>query len=415
MNIREHQAKRLLKACGIAIPEGKLARTPDEARENAARLKGESWMVKAQVRAGGREAGRMPDGQGGIRRAHSPDEVRELAVAMLGKPLVTDHTTASGKVVSSLYIEQYREIEKEFGVSLTVDERQGSVVLFFGERGGADYLSPTAESGSTHRLELLSDRSIPKERLRSILEKTGIDNSAAEGLIGVVERMAGLFFEKDAVLVEINPIGLAGGAWLALDAKMTFDRNALFRQEAILMLDREDGPPEASRLASMDGFNYLELEGNVANLSVGAGLAMATMDAIKYCGGEPANFLDLPPDSRVNRVLSAIELVLSISRAKSLLVNVFGGGIMRCDTVSDALLLIHSSRRVNMPMAVRLAGTNAELANRRLRESMPQLYLANNLADAAKYAVEAAGSTSREDGRQSSPALLARLKSAFGI
>ncbi len=413
MNIHEFQAKRLLRSAGIRVPEGEVARTADEAREIAARLEGDSWMVKAQVRAGGRGLGKLPDGEGGIRRANSLDEVAEHAEKMLGNNLVTAQTGSGGLQVKLVYIEQWNPVEREFGLSIVVDERNKGIVLLVSEKGGTEIESTAEMPGSVHSLEVDQDNGVAEDRINQVLVKTGLDDQAAGNLKEAINRLVSFFCNKDASLVEINPIALKDGEWMALDAKMAFDRNALYRQDDIFAIESEGDMSDAHRKASTDGFNYLAMDGNISSIAVGAGLSMATLDAIKICGGEPANFLDMPPDSRVNRVISALELVLSNSATKSLIVNVFGGGIMRCDTVSDAITLVHKSQGIGIPLAVRLAGTNAELANRRLRETMPQVHLAANMADAARYAVEAAKHDPGRGGTADSPSWLSRVKSVF--
>ena len=413
MNIHEFQAKRLLKQAGIRVPRGELARTPDEAREIADRLQGDAWMVKAQVRAGGRGLGKMPDGKGGIRRAGSLDEVAEHATQMLGNALVTAQTGSAGLEVKSVYIEQVNEAEREFGLSLVVDERKKGIVLLVTEAGGTEIESMAEKPGSVHVLDVDQASGVAEDRLSQVLIKTGLDDNAASNLKQTINSLVRFFCSKDASLLEINPIALDAGEWIALDAKMAFDRNALYRQDDIFAIEREDDVSDAQKLASTDGFNYIVMDGNISSIAVGAGLSMATLDAIKYCGGEPANFLDLPPDSRVNRLISALELVLSNPRTTSLIINVFGGGIMRCDTVSDAITLVHRSQGIEIPLTVRLAGTNSELANRRLRETMPHVHLASNMAEAAQYAVDAANQESGRAGVPDKPSLLSRVKSVF--
>ena len=413
MNIHEFQAKRLLKQAGIRVPRGELARTPDEAREIADRLQGDAWMVKAQVRAGGRGLGKMPDGKGGIRRAGSLDEVADHATQMLGNALVTAQTGSAGLEVKSVYIEQVNEAEREFGLSLVVDERKKGIVLLVTEAGGTEIESMAEKPGSVHLLDVDQASGVAEDRLSQVLIKTGLDDNAASNLKQAIKSLVRFFCSKDASLLEINPIALDDGEWIALDAKMAFDRNALYRQDDIFAIEREDDVSDAQKLASTDGFNYIVMDGNISSIAVGAGLSMATLDAIKYCGGEPANFLDLPPDSRVNRLISALELVLSNPRTTSLIINVFGGGIMRCDTVSDAITLVHRSQGIEIPLTVRLAGTNSELANRRLRETMPHVHLASNMAEAAQYAVDAANQESGRDGVADKPSLLSRVKSVF--
>ncbi len=413
MNIHEHQAKRLLRSCGIRVPEGGVARTPDAAREVAIGLKGDTWMVKAQIHAGGRGNGTFADGSSGIRRADSPDIVAGMADSMLGERLVTDQTGPDGLKVKAVYVECFQLVDREFGLGLVVDERSRSIALLLSGQGGVEFESTASRSDTVHRLAVHPVHGPDNGQIEALLSRVDLDGNDRRGLHEVMTRLAEMFRSRDATLMEINPIGLAGGRWVALDAKMVFDRNALFRQPEILAMEQEDRAHEASKEASMDGFNYREMAGDVACISVGAGLSMATLDAIRHCGGEPANFLDLPPDSRVNRFLSALELVLSNRNARSLMINVFGGGIMRCDTVSDAITLIQNSKGIDLPMAVRLAGTNARLANRRLKEAMPHVFLADNMSDAARHAVSAAQRGEKPRQITGSPSIMSRLLAAL--
>ena len=414
MNIYEFQAKRLLGEAGVRVPRGEVAKSPEQARENAEGLGCESWMVKAQIRAGGRGLGTLPDGMGGIRKATSLDEVETHAEAMLGRSLVTSQTETEGRSVKSVYVEEYVEVEREYGASVAVDERNDTIALLVTEHGGTQIETAVAAPGAMHRIDVDIDDGVADEAVDAELEKFDLSDSAKKHLRRTLMKLVGFFREKDAALVEVNPIGLLGDDWIAMDAKVAFDRNALYRHEDLLAIEQEGFAINEQRQASMDGFNYLAMDGNISSIAVGAGMSMATLDAIKFGGGKPANFLDLPPDSRVNRVVSALELVLSNPQTKCLVVNVFGGGIMRCDTVSDAITLVHQSQGIRIPMAVRLAGTNAELANRRLKETMPQVFLAPNLEAAATFAVQAARTDKKEVEVEDPPTLVSRVKSLLG-
>ena len=412
MHIQEFQAKKMLAAYGVRVPAGEVAATADEARRIGERLPGRQWMVKAQIYAGGRKRGTFADGKSGIRLAATPDEIVAHAAAMMapGKNrLVTAQTDADGLPVERVYIEQALEIERELALSLLVDERNRCLTLLLFERGGVGIEDASADDpAAVHRVAVHPVRGADAGQLDGAVAKLGLDASLQNQLKQISANIIRLFCEKDAGLIEVNPLVVCGGNLVALDAKMTFDKNALFRQPDILAL--ENAINQGHRLASMDDFNYIPLDGDIACLAVGAGLSMATLDAIRHYHGRPASFLDLPPDSKVNRVVSALEMLLANPRTKSLLVNVFGGGIMRCDTVADAILLVNHSKPITTAMTVRLSGTNSQLANRRLAETMPNIFLATNLAQAAQAAVNAAvGGATAGTGSPSARNWLARL------
>ena len=394
MNLQEFQAKELLNAVGIRVPPGEIVASAGAAREAGRRLPGSKWMVKAQVHAGGRGRGTLPDCKSGIRVAHTPDEIHTHADAMLGKVLVTAQTGAGGLPVAQVYVEQAVEVDRELALSVVVDERSRAlVVLLFREGGSGIEDTAARDPAALERVAVDPTRGVDAGELEAAVGKLGLSASLQSELTEIVGKAVGLFCDKDASLIEINPLAVSAGGWVALDARMSFDNNALFRQPEILQL--EGGVTGDRRLSSLDGFNYLPLDGSVACLSVGAGLSMATLDAVRHYGGRPANFLDLPPDSRVNKVVGALEVLLANRRTQCLLVNVFGGGIMRCDTVADAVLLVNRSSPIRVPMIVRLSGTNSELANRRLKESIPEIRLAANLAEAAECAVAAVAAVDR--------------------
>ncbi len=413
MHIQEFQAKKLLAGYGVRVPKGEAAATADEARLAGERLAGKTtgktaskWVVKAQVYAGGRGQGAFADGRSGVRMAGSVDEVHAHALAMLGQSLVTAQTDADGLPVEQVYVEQALTVERELALSLLVDERNRRLTLLLFERGGVEIEGTAADQPtSMHRLAVHPVHGADAGQLHTEVAKLGLDTPLQNQLEEICAGVIRLFCEKDASLIEINPLAVCGGELVALDAKMTFDKNALFRQPDILAMEMENDSKRGHRLAVIDDFNYVPLGGDIACLTVGAGLSMATLDAIRHYHGQPANFLDLPPDAKVNRVVSALSALLDNPRVKSLLVNVFGGGIMRCDTVADAILLINHNQPITLPMTVRLSGTNSELANRRLKESIPGIFLAANLAEAAEAAVadaETGGKPSRAKSRAKS-------------
>lgn len=379
----------MLKQYGINVPAGEVAHTADEARDAGARLRGSAWMVKAQISAGGRGQGAFADATSGIRSANSLDEIHAHADTMLGKSLLTAQTGAEGLAVERVYVEQAVAVERELALSLLVDERSRRLTLLLFARGGGDIENLAVnDPDSVHRVPVGLAGGVDAGRLAAAVTGLGLAKPLQKQLTDLIANIVRLFCEKDAALVEINPLAVCDGKLLALDAKMTFDKNALFRQPEIVAMENEID--NGHRLAGVDDFNHIPLDGDIACLTVGAGLSMATLDAIRHYGGRPANFLDLPPDSKVNRVVGALEALLANPRAGSLLVNVFGGGIMRCDTVADALLLVKHGGALKIPLTVRLSGTNSELANRRLKESLPGARLAANLAQAAEFATAAA-------------------------
>ncbi|WP_423910099.1 ADP-forming succinate--CoA ligase subunit beta [Candidatus Spongiihabitans sp.] len=390
MNLYEYQGKRLLAGYGIAIPKGEIAITPEQAEEVGNRLGGEQWMVKAQIRSGGRGEGRIEGNEltSGVRKADSITNIRRFTNDMLGNKLITRQTGTEGASVDRVYIEQALVFGKELSMAMLVDSKVKKAVLLYSDKGGTNIESVAARHpNSIHTLEIDHPQGPQPGQLESLVKNLGLEAALAEKAKQVVNNIYKLFIERDASLVEINPLAVVGDDLVALDAKIAVDENAMFRQQDNQYLEQDNYRLDGRLQASRDGFNYFKLDGNIGCLAVGAGLSMATIDAIKYLGGEPANFLDLPPDSKVSRSRSAIELVLSSDRVKSVLINVFGGGIMRCDTIADAILLVNQSSSITVPLIVRLAGTNAALAIRRLRESAPNIILAQNMAEAADQAV----------------------------
>jgi succinyl-CoA synthetase beta subunit len=418
MNLYEYQGKRLLSGYGIKVPEGEIALTPEQAEEVGNRLGGEQWMVKAQVRTGGRGEGHIVGNEKarGIHKADSATEIRRRAGDMLGNKLVTRQTGEEGARVERVYIEQALVAGMELSMAMLVDAKTKQVVLLYSDKGGTNIESVAARHpDSIHTLKFDSSTGPQSHQLEDMVETLGLDSVLADKAKQVVNKLYRLFVERDASLLEINPLAVVGDELVALDAKIALDENAMFRQPENRYLEQDNYRLDGRLQASRDGFNYFTLDGNIGCLAVGAGLSMATNDAIKFLGGEPANFLDLPPDSKVSRTRSAIELVLSNPRVKSMIINVFGGGIMRCDTIADAILLVNQASPVNVPLVVRLEGTNSKLAIRRLRESLPRIVLARNMAEAAEKVVSLANNP---QGTETDPASESRwsgrVKKLFG-
>ncbi|MCY3769369.1 MAG: ADP-forming succinate--CoA ligase subunit beta [Gammaproteobacteria bacterium] len=396
MNLHEYQGKGILSSYGISVPRGEVASTPDQAEKTASQIGGTHWMVKAQVLAGGRARGHLAgnEGMAGIRRASSLADIRSVSMEFLGNNLITSQTGAQGERIEKVYIEQALEIERELAVAMLVDPGTKRITLIYTHLGGSDIESVAAQQPDlVRKLEIDKATGPSAEKVEKAASELALDPGLSARFGGIVNHLFRFFVERDATLVEINPLAVRGSDLLALDAKVSLDENALFRQPENRQLELDNKIADGRLRASWDGFNYFRLGGNIGCLTVGAGLAMATLDTIHAYDGKPANFLDLPPDSQMSRTRDAIEVILGNPEARVLLINVFGGGIMRCDTIADAMLLVKRSTPHLPPIVVRLAGTNAELAIRRLKEAMPEVVVASNMGDAAKFAVER---TSRE-------------------
>lgn len=396
MILTENQAKKILAGIGFKVPSGVVCESVDAAEMLAASLQCTRWVVKAQISAGGRATGHIKGDiqqPGGIRFANSLADVTEHADALLGSVLVTDQTGSAGAQINSVYIESYCDASCEMYLSLSVDPSAGQLVFLVSEKGGSNIEKVAAsESDAIKRFAV----DIGQEQLdgAAICAALGLDKHFLPVLQPCLISMKQQFLERDMLLIEINPLALdAKQTLIALDATIVFDDNALFRQGHEEQMDAYRHLPDQEFRAAVLGLNYVQLEGNIATLSAGAGLAMATVDAIVENGGAAANFLDVPPSSEVSSLTDALELLLSDSNINCLLINVFGGGIMRCDAVVDALLLVNQATEINIPVVVRLAGTNASLGLQRLRASLPQVHIADDLASAAKSCVALAADT----------------------
>jgi len=378
MNIHEYQAKSLMSRYGVAVPRGAVAYTAEEAESAARNLGGAVWAVKAQIHAGGRGKG------GGIKIAKSPDEVRDLAKKMIGMTLVTKQTGPAGREVKRIYVESGCDIDRELYLSLLVDRATARVTLMASTEGGMDI-----EEVAANRPEKIFRVSIdpatglmPEHALR-VAFGLGLKGGAVASATKLVSALYKAFIDLDASLVEINPLVLTkGGEVLVLDAKMNFDDNALFRQKDELELRDEDEEDPAEVEASRHGLNYIKLDGNIGCMVNGAGLAMATMDIIKLHGGAPANFLDVGGGATKERVTAAFKIILSDANVEGILVNIFGG-IMRCDVIAEGVVAAAREIGLQVPLVVRLEGTNVELGKKILRESGLAITSADDLGDAA--------------------------------
>ena len=384
MNIHEHQAKGLLARFGVAVPRGTAAFSIDEAVAVATELGGPVHVVKAQIHAGGRGKA------GGVKVVKSVDEVREVASELLGKTLVTHQTGPQGREVQRLYIEEGCDIGDELYLSILVDRGSSRVTIIASSEGGMD-IEEVAASQPEKILSLGIDPAtgLQPHHMRRIAGVLSLSKDTAKQLPGFLAALYRAFKELDASLLEINPLVVTGsGDLLALDAKMSFDDNALYRHPDVLKLrDLAEEDPAEVRAGEFE-LNYIKLDGNIGCMVNGAGLAMATMDIIQLEGGSPANFLDVGGSATAERVTEAFKIILSDRNVKGILVNIFGG-IMRCDIIAEGVVSAARSLGLDKPLVVRLEGTNVEEGKRIMAESGLDIIAADNLADAAAKIVAA--------------------------
>ena len=397
MNIHEYQAKGLLKSYGVAVPNGGAAFTVDEADKIAKDLGGPVWVVKSQIHAGGRGAGRFknnPDGKGGVRVVHSQEEVSNSATEMLGHVLVTKQTGPSGKEVKRIYVEEGCDIQRELYLSMLVDRQSGHVTIMASTEGGMDIEEVAAKTPEKIVMVAIDPAvGMASFYARKVAFGLGLEGTQVREAVKLLSGVYKVFTDLDASLIEINPLVVTGaGGVLALDAKMNFDDNALFRHKELAELRDEDEEDPAELEAAEHDLNYITLDGNIGCMVNGAGLAMATMDIIKLHGGEPANFLDVGGNADKERVTAAFKIILSDPSVKGILVNIFGG-IMRCDVIAEGVVTAAREVALKVPLVVRLEGTNVDLGKKILEESGLAITSADDLADAAEKVVsEVAGS-----------------------
>jgi succinyl-CoA synthetase beta subunit len=392
MNIHEYQAKDLLAKYGVPVPAGYAAMSVDEAVEAANKLPGPLWVVKAQIHAGGRGKGKFKElgdsAKGGVRLAHSIDEVREHAMEMLGKTLVTVQTGPAGKQVQRLYITDGVDIAKEFYLALLVDRETGRIAVVASTEGGMEIEKVAHDSPE-------KIATITIDPATGLMPHHGREVAAALGLSGDLAKQAGkvlsslyaAFLGTDASQIEINPLAVDDkGRLLVLDAKVGFDNNAEFRHPDLEQLRdlTEEDPMEIE--ASKYDLSYIKLDGSIGCMVNGAGLAMATMDIIKLEGAEPANFLDVGGGASKEKVTAAFKIILSDPAVKGILVNIFGG-IMRCDIIADGIVAAAREVSLNVPLVVRLEGTNVQQGKDILASSGLPIIAANDLGDAARKIV----------------------------
>ena len=393
MNIHEYQAKQLMAKYGVAVPRGGVAYTAQQAVEVAKGLGGPVYVVKSQIHAGGRGAGRFkddPDGKGGVRVVKSVEDVQANAQAMIGKVLVTKQTGPAGKEVTRVYIEEGCDIKRELYLGMLIDRATSRITVMASTEGGMEIEEVAAE----HPEKILKVAIDPTTGMqafhaRQIAFGLGLEGKQVNAAVKFMLAMYKAFTELDCSIVEINPLVVTGeGQIIALDAKVNFDDNALFRHPDIEELrdEEEENPMELE--AAKHGLNYVKLDGNIGCMVNGAGLAMATMDIIKLYGGEPANFLDVGGGATKERVTSAFKIILSDPNVEGILVNIFGG-IMRCDVIAEGVVAAAREVSLHVPLVVRLEGTNVELGKKILSESGLPIISADNLADAAEKVVKA--------------------------
>jgi len=384
MNIHEYQGKRILEDYGVPVPEGRAAFAVDEAVSAAEQLGGDTWVIKAQIHAGGRGKA------GGIEIAESLDEVRSHAKEMLGSQLVTHQTDEEGQTVERLYIEEGIDIARELYVGCIVDRGREGIVLMASSEGGVDIEQVAEEKPEAiHKVMADEKLGLADFQARSIASKLGFEGEAIHEAAQFMTRLYDAFVEKDCSLAEINPLVVTGGGDIvALDAKMTFDNNALFRHPDIRELRDDSEEDDAELEAKKHGLSYVNLDGNIGCMVNGAGLAMATMDIIKHYGGQPANFLDVGGGADTDTVAAAFKIITDDPRVQGIYINIFGG-IMECDVIANGVLNAYEEVGLEVPLVVRLAGTNVDQGRARLEESDLDIISAESMADGAQKIIDA--------------------------
>ena len=388
MNIHEYQAKQLLAKYGVSVPLGKVAYTAPEAeavaKEIAADAANPVWVVKAQIHAGGRGKG------GGVKVVKSVEDVRSAANQMLGMQLITHQTGPEGREVKRVYVEQGCDIARELYLGMLIDRATSRVTLMASTEGGMDIEEVAAKTPEKIVKESIDPAiGIQPYNARKLAFALGLEGKQVGAAVKLILGVYNAFIALDASLVEINPLVVTkAGDVMALDAKMNFDDNALYRQKEVSELRDEDEEDPAELEAAKHDLNYIKLDGNIGCMVNGAGLAMSTMDIIKLYGGEPANFLDVGGGATKERVTTAFKLILSDSNVEGILVNIFGG-IMRCDVIADGVIAAAREVSLNVPLVVRLEGTNVDLGKKILLESGLPIVSADDLGDAAEKIVRA--------------------------
>ena len=384
MNIHEYQAKELLAKYGVAVPRGGVVYTAPEAEAVAKELGGPVWVVKAQIHAGGRGKG------GGVKVVKSVDEARQAADKMLGMTLVTHQTGPAGKEVKRVYIEEGCDIARELYLGMLVDRGTSRITIMASTEGGMD-IEEVAAKTPEKIIMVAIDSAVGMQgyHARKLAFGLGLEGKQVGAAVKLVSAMYNAFTELDCSIVEINPLVVTGaGEIMALDAKINFDDNALFRHKEIAELRDEDEEDPAELEAARHDLNYIKLDGSIGCMVNGAGLAMSTMDIIKLYGGAPANFLDVGGGATKERVTTAFKLILSDPNVEGILVNIFGG-IMRCDVIAEGVVAAAKEVSLGVPLVVRLEGTNVDLGKEIMEKSGLAIVSADDLGDAAEKVVKA--------------------------
>ncbi|HVD96248.1 MAG TPA: ADP-forming succinate--CoA ligase subunit beta [Candidatus Limnocylindria bacterium] len=392
MNIHEHQARELLRKFDVATTRGRVATTFDEAEQIARELGDVDVVVKAQIHAGGRGKGEFKNGfKGGVHIRKTPEDVRQVAANMLGQVLVTHQTGSAGRVVNKVLVAESAEIAREIYLAILLDRETAAPLIVASTEGGVEIEAVAAKSPEKIVREAIDPLAgVQPFQTRKLAKELGFESSQLKSASKLFEGLYRTFLAFDCSMVEVNPLVVTTtGEVLALDAKFNFDDNALYRHpEIAAMRDvAEEDPREVE--ASKHGLSYIGLDGNIACLVNGAGLAMATMDIIKFYGGEPANFLDVGGGATEEQVTEAFKILIADKKVKAILVNIFGG-IMKCDVIAQGIINAAKTVKLSVPLVVRLEGTNVERGKQLLRESGVELIAADDLADGAQKAVAAA-------------------------
>lgn len=390
MKIHEFQAKEILRQHGVAVPRSIVAKTPEEASNAFTELGGKIAVVKAQIHAGGRGKGTVKgnDQQRGVQLVKSADDAATVAKNLLGKELVTIQTGPEGKQVNQILVEEGCDIAREIYLGIVLDRAAKLPVLMMSSEGGTEIEEVAAHTPEKIFKEHFDPKLGPQSfQIRKLCKKLGIEGATVRSAEKFIKGLCQVYVETDCALAEINPLVITGdGGMIALDCKMTFDENAMFRHKDLAELrDLSEEEPAEVR-AQNTGLSYVKLDGNIGCLVNGAGLAMSTMDIIKLHGGEPANFLDVGGGANVDQVTEAFSILLDDKNVKAVLVNIFGG-IMRCTTIASALLEAYKKLDFNVPLVVRLEGTEVEQGRKLLADSGIDIIIADGLTDAAKKVV----------------------------
>jgi len=384
MNIHEYQGKALFKSYGMNVPEGIPAFSVAEAVEAANKLGGPIWVVKAQIHAGGRGKA------GGVKLARSVQEVEEHASAIMGATLITHQTGPEGQLVRRLYVESGCDIDREFYLGMVVDRVTGGIVVMASTEGGVEIERVAEETPEKIHYEAVNPLTgFCDFQGRKLAFKLGLEGKAVHKAVDMMKKLYQLFLEKDCSLVEINPLVVTkSGDVIALDAKLNFDDNALFRHPDIEALRDEAEEDASENEAKNHELSYVKLDGNIGCMVNGAGLAMGTMDIIKHYGGEPANFLDVGGSADAARVAAAFKIITSDPNVKGIFINIFGG-IMKCDVLAEGVVTAAKEIGLNVPLVVRLEGTNVEKGREILAQSGLAILNADSMGDGAKKIIEA--------------------------